>query len=207
LVGVPAWADSEAFDILAKAPSDDATSPALDRDAVAPMLRALLADRFKMTYHQEDRPVSAYTLMAGKPKLKKADPASRTFCKNAMAPQGAPPGTRVLNCQNATMAQFAEHLQGMSPELQWPVTNSTGLEGTYDIDLTFTMNFNFAMGPRGGGPAEASTTFGPAAPADPTGGITLFAAIEKELGLKLEKEKRTAPVYVIDHLEQKPTDN
>ena len=206
LVGVPAWADSAPFDILAKAPSDDATSPALDRTAIAPMLRALLADRFKMTYHQEDRPVSAYTLMAGKPKLKKADPASRTYCKNAPAPQGAPPGTRVLNCQNVTMAQFAEHLEGMSPELQWPVTNSTGLEGTYDLNLTFTLSFNFAMGPRGGG-GDAGMGGGPTAPADPTGGITVFAALEKEFGLKLEKEKRTAPVYVIDHLEQKPTEN
>ena len=207
LAGMPAWVDTERFDVMAKAPSDDATSPALDRDSVAPMLRSLLADRFKMTFHQEDRPMTGYTLMAGKPKLKKADPASRTSCKSLPAPAGAPPGTRVLNCQNVTMAQFAEHLQGMSPELQWPVTNSTGLEGSYDVNLTFTMNFNFAIGPRGGGAAEGSVGAGPAAPSDPSGGISLFSAIEKEFGLKLEKEKRSGPVYVIDHLEQKPTDN
>ena len=42
---------------------------------------------------------------------------------------------------------------------------------------------------------------------DPTGGYTIFEAIEKELGLKLEKQKRTMPVIVIDSIEQKPTDN
>jgi uncharacterized protein (TIGR03435 family) len=52
------------------------------------------------------------------------------------------------------------------------------------------------------GPAGAA----PAA-SDPNGGLTLFEALEKQLGLKLEKQKRSLPVIVIDHLEQKPTDN
>jgi len=42
---------------------------------------------------------------------------------------------------------------------------------------------------------------------DPNGAITLFEAIEKQLGLKLATQKRPAPVLVIDHAEQKPTDN
>jgi uncharacterized protein (TIGR03435 family) len=42
---------------------------------------------------------------------------------------------------------------------------------------------------------------------DPSGAVTLFEAIEKQLGLKLEKQKRPASVLVIDHVEQKPTDN
>jgi uncharacterized protein (TIGR03435 family) len=35
----------------------------------------------------------------------------------------------------------------------------------------------------------------------------LFEAIEQQLGLKLVEEKRAVPVYVIDHVEAKPTDN
>ncbi len=58
------------------------------------------------------------------------------------------------------------------------------------------------MGPGRGG-AEA----GPAVATDPVGGYTLFEAIEKQLGLKLETQKRMLPVIVIDHLEQKHTEN
>jgi uncharacterized protein (TIGR03435 family) len=42
---------------------------------------------------------------------------------------------------------------------------------------------------------------------DPMGGYTIFEAIEKQLGLKLEKTKRPGSVFVIDHMEQKPTEN
>ena len=42
---------------------------------------------------------------------------------------------------------------------------------------------------------------------DPTGALTIFEAVEKQLGLKLVAHKWNMPVTVIDHLEQKPTDN
>ena len=80
IAGVPSWVDSERFDIQAKASSDGPSAPALDLETMAPMIKALLVDRFKMTYHTEERPVMAYTLVAGRPKMKKADPASRTWC-------------------------------------------------------------------------------------------------------------------------------
>ena len=205
VVGLPGWADTERFDINAKAPSEGPTAPAMDREAVGPMLRALLAERFKMTWHTEDRQVTAYSLVAAKPKVKKADPASRTFCKNAPAPPGAPPGSRMLNCQNATMAQFAERLQNMAQELSWPVLDATGLEGGWDFSLTFSFGFGMAMMARGGG--DMVSAGGVPAAADPNGGLTIFEAVEKQLGLKLEKQKRPMPVIAIDHLEQKPTEN
>ena len=198
VVGLPAWADNERFDITAKAPAD------AGMEALAPMLRSLLVDRFKMTYHTEERPVTAYSLTAAKPKMKKADPASRASCKNAPAPPGDPAGSRMMICQNITMAQFADRLQHMAPELTWPVTDATGLEGGWDFTLTYAANFNF--GPRGGGGVDGGPGGAPAA-SDPNGGLTLFEALEKELGLKLEKQKRPMPVTVIDHIEQKPTEN
>jgi uncharacterized protein (TIGR03435 family) len=103
------------------------------------------------------------------------------------------------------MAQFTDHLQYMSPELSWPVADATGIEGTWDFTLTFSMNFGMPMMTRGGGDAGAAG--GPSAVPDPSGGLTIFEAVEKQLGLKLEKQKRTVPVIVIDHLEQKPTEN
>ena len=105
----------------------------MDMEAVTPMMRALLVDRFKMTYHTEERPASAYSLVAAKPKMKKADPDSRTFCKNSNAPPGAPPGSRVLTCQNITMAQFADRLQNLGPGMNWPILDATGIEAGWDF--------------------------------------------------------------------------
>jgi uncharacterized protein (TIGR03435 family) len=202
VVGLPKFAETDRYDINAKAPS----GAPVDMDSMAPMLRALLVDRCRMTYHAEDRPVSAYSLVAAKPKMKKADPDSRTSCKYANSPPGAPAGSRVLTCRNATMAQFAERLQGETPELNWPVLDATGIEGGWDFTLTFTRSNGMmarftAVGGEPGPPAAAV----PSA-SEPAGGITLFEAIEKQLGLKLEKQKRTMPVIVIDRFE-KPTEN
>ena len=199
---LPTWADTERFDITAKAPSADPSAPALDSDTVAPMLRNLLADRFKMTYHTEQRLVAAYALVSAKPKLKKADPASRTFCKFPAPPPGTPAGSRVLTCQNATMAQFAARLLRLSAELTQPVLDATGISGGWDLTVIFNPNAGTANGP---GPAGGLGAAPPAS--DPSGSYTIFEAVEKQLGLKLEKQKRPMEVFVIDHIEQKPTDN
>jgi uncharacterized protein (TIGR03435 family) len=204
--GVPNWANTERFDIIAKAASVGPSAPAMDNESLAPMMRALLVDRFKMTYHTEERPVSAYTLVSGKPKMKKADPASRTSCKNAPAPAGAPRGSQVLTCQNITMAQFADRLQNITQELSWPVLDATGIEGGWDFSLTFARGFPMAMGAGRGGEAGRAEGAVPSA-SEPTGALTLFEAVEKQIGLKLEMRKRSMPVIVIDHIEQKPTDN
>jgi uncharacterized protein (TIGR03435 family) len=131
--------------------------------------------------------------------------ASRIFCRNTNAPPPASPGTREIKCQNVTMVQFAARLQFQTQELNRPVEDATGLEGTWDLDLTFSMRAGMSFGGRGddaGGDSNAV----PSASV-PTGGLTLFEAIEKELGLKLEKQKRALPVVVIDHIDPKATDN
>jgi uncharacterized protein (TIGR03435 family) len=201
--GMPSFANSDRYDITAKA--SGVTGPA-DMEATAPMLLNLLKERFKLQYHTEERPVQAYSLVAGKPKIKKADPNSRIYCRNANAPAGAPPGSRVLTCQNATMELFAERLQNISPDLAWPVRDATGLEGGWDLTLTFNPRpmMGMARGPIGEGNAANAPV--PTA-SDPSGAYTIFEAMEKQLGLKLEKEKRNLSVIVIDHLEQKPTEN
>lgn len=211
VTGLPPWADTERFDINALA-SDGTFSAGMDQEVLAPMLRALLADRFKMTYHTEERPVSAYTLLAVNPKMKKADPASRTWCKNGTSPPpGSGPGTSVLNCQNVTMAQFAERLQNIAVGLNWPVSDGTELAGTWDFTLTFDLfaGINLNLRPAGRGGADPGQPAGAVPlPSDPAGGgYSIFQAVEKQLGLKLEKQKRSFPVIVIDHLEPKPTDN
>jgi uncharacterized protein (TIGR03435 family) len=205
IIGIPKWADSARFDITAKAPAS--AGAAMDMSSMAPMLRSLLEDRFKLKFHSEERPLPAYTLVAGKPKLKKADPANRTNCKFANAPAGTPQGTQILTCQNMTLAQFAEQLQGKGPGLNWPVLDSTGVEGNWDITVTYSRLAGMNLGGGGrGGEAAAPASETPTV-ADPGGGVTIFEAVEKQLGLKLELQKRPVPVFVIDHLEEKPTDN
>ena len=199
--GLPAFADTERFDVEAKSAALAPFGPA-DMEAVVPALRALLADRFKMTWHTEDQQVTAYSLVPAKPKMKKADPASRIACKNLPPPPGSPPGTNVLSCQNISMALLAERLRPYVAGLgAGGVLDATGLEGGWDFTLTWGgMNGGGRGGPDAG-PGDA-----PAA-SDPGGGLNIFKAIERQLGLKLEKGKRSVPGIVIDHIEQKPTEN
>jgi uncharacterized protein (TIGR03435 family) len=220
IIGAPKWLDTARFDVIAKLPPEftPANGTTLPLQELAPALQALLIERFKMKVHFEDRPVDAYTLVAVRPKLKKADPSTRTGCK---APANAPllfstrggVPSRPFNCQNITMAQFADQLQTIAgPYLAYPVVDATGLEGAWDFTLSFSpiapQQFATLMASaRAAAPAGAAGTADIAASDPIGGGASLFEAVEKQLGLKLEVRKRTMPVFVIDHIEEKPTEN
>ncbi len=218
LVGAPKWMDTDRYDIVAKAPAAD-----VDIDELWMMVRALLIERFKMATHTEERPVTAYTLVAVKPKMQKADPNSRTKYKEGPGADGRDPRnktpilSRLVTCQNMTMAQFSAKLMNIaSGYIHSPVLDATGLEGGYDFTLSFSavgltrslpaMAGGLGPGPGGPAPGAAPSDAGPIA-SDPTGAVTLFEAVEKQLGLKLETTKRPVQVLVIDHAEQKPTEN
>jgi uncharacterized protein (TIGR03435 family) len=220
LIGAPKWLDSANFDIIAKLPSDltPANGTNVPLQELGPALQALLIDRFKMKVHFEDRSVDAYTLVAVKPKLKKADPSTRTGCKPAanaavvLGARGVP--NRTINCQNITMAQFAEQLGFFGAAfISHPVVNATGLEGAWDFALSFSPIppgdlARILSGARGALPPASPGGTADLTAADPIGGgVSLFEAVEKQLGLKLETQKRTYPVFVIDHIDEKPTDN
>jgi uncharacterized protein (TIGR03435 family) len=180
------------------------------------MLRALLVDRFKLTTHFEDQPVNVYALVAVNTsavasKLKKADPSNRSNCKYVGGvPGGAASASLRLNvCQNVTMAQFADWLQGARNTarayMDHPIVDATGIEGNRDFTLTFSLFLAFQTNGGGrGGDAQAANV---AAASDPNGAIPFGEALEKQLGLKLELRKQPMPVLVVDHIEQKPTDN
>jgi uncharacterized protein (TIGR03435 family) len=220
LVGGPKWLESERFDIVAKASTaavlhGPSNAPPMDIDTLRLMLRALLVDRFKLTVHNEDRPVSAYNLVAVKPRLTKADPTNRTRFKEGAALASKDPRDknpllgRLVSCQNMTMEQFAAQLQNIAPGyIHSPVLDATGLEGAYDFTLSFSPVgvFNGGRGGERGGDAAPPPATATAA-SDPNGALTLFEAIDKQLGLKLEMKKRPVPVLVIDHIEQRPVDN
>jgi uncharacterized protein (TIGR03435 family) len=208
LAGAPKFLDSTRFDVIAKASTSTngpASAPGIDFDDARLMLRALLAERFKLATHTEDRPVTAYKLVAVKPKLQKADPANRAGCKEGPGADGKDPRVaspwlaRLVSCQNLTMAQFAEQLPFWAGDyLRSPVADATGINGAFDFTLSFSPAGLLQL------PGQAAQ---PGVASDPNGLLSLFDALNKQLGLKLETEKRPLPVLVIDHVEEKPTDN
>ena len=211
IVGAPKWLDADRWDIVGKVTAAPDTAPRTDLDSMIVMVRDLIEDRFRLKTHIEDRVIPAWTLTALNPKLRKADPASRTGCKEGPDTDGKDlrltnPGiSRLVTCHNMTMTQFAERLPNIADArsamcclyLRSPVTNSTGLEGAYD----FTLGFSFqSAGQNNSDPGGNGLS-------DPTGAVSLFEALNSQLGLKLSLEKRPAPVLVIDHIEQKPVEN
>jgi len=198
---MPNWAGSDRFDIAAKTPPG---AEPLDRTNLGSPLLTLLKDRFRLAYHTEQRPGNAYVIEAAKPKMKKADPASRSWCKRDMAPYGSQGKSIRFACQNITMAQFADWLEingiGLTSRL---VSDGTGLNGTWDFTLIYNPEMSSPMPPAADG---ASPSGGVPTASDPATGYSIFEAFERQLGLKLETTKGLRPVVVIDHIEEKPVD-
>ena len=221
IADAPKWLNEDRFDILGKASSEmSAKGMQIDFDDLRLMVQTLLEDRFKLKTHREDRPVNAYTLVAVSPKLKKADPEMRTGCKEGPGPDGKDPRiaspvlNRLVTCQNMTMADFAQELTNLAPGyIKTPVVDATGIEGRYDFTLSFSSadltRASAGGGGAGGGAGGGTGGAGGAAAgsSDPNGALSLIDAVNKQMGLKLEKVKRPVSVLVIDHIDEKPTDN
>jgi uncharacterized protein (TIGR03435 family) len=204
IAGAPKFSESARFDVVAKASTDPKIASQIDDDTLLLMLRALLVDRFKLATHMEERAVPAYKLSAAKPKLQKADPSNRTECVNGPGTDGKDPRianpvlNRLLTCHNMSMAQFAEQLPNLVPGyVQTQVLDATGIEGAFDFTMSFSgVNILRNAGQGRGGAAS-----------EPSGALSLADALNKQLGLKLELQKRNAQVLVVDHVEEKPTGN
>jgi uncharacterized protein (TIGR03435 family) len=216
VANTPKWWDETKYSIVAKtttAVSGAGQNTNVDIDDLKGMIRQLVTERFKLKAHSEDRPVTAYTLLADKPKMAKADPSNRTGFKEGPAPgQGDQRNQilgRMVTVRNMSMPQFAEDLQRIAGGyIRVPVEDMTGLDGSYDFTLTFTpIGLLMGRGGRGGDAPAAGPGPGGADASDPSGGLSLFDAVNRQLGLKLQMRKRPMKVLVIDSIEEKPTDN
>jgi uncharacterized protein (TIGR03435 family) len=173
----PDWLQTERFDITAKA--DDS----IDEDTMNQMLQSLLADRFNLTFHREQRQMKVIVLTAV---------GSHPGLKPAIA-QDAKPFRQ--NSANGTVAksmpigEFADFLSG---PLQIPVVDHTGLAGKYDFVLDFTPYL----------PDPARNMDG----TRPDTTAILKAAMQDELGIKMTGSTAPVEVLVIDHVE-KPSQN
>jgi len=213
IVNAPKWFDETKLSLIAKAStavSGSGTNMNADVEDLKAMVRALVTERFKLKSHYEDRPVTAYTLLADKPKMAKADASNRTTFREGPAPDTKDQRTailgRMITFKNITMAQFAEDLQRVANGyIRVPVEDKTGLDGAYDFTLTFTPIGMLNAGRGRGGDAPAGPVSADAS--DPNGALSLFDAVKQQLGLKLEMRKRPMPVLVIDSIQDRPTDN
>jgi uncharacterized protein (TIGR03435 family) len=179
ILGGPKWIDDERYDIDAKA-----AGPVGDHDLMI-MLQSLLAERFKLVFHRETKPMPGYALVLGKGGLKAQHSAPD-------APSRGSSSRGAIDAQTYTMAQLAMKL---SEAVHLPVADLTSTEGRFDFKLRWTPD-------DGAKPPSAGDKQGIA----PDTGLTIFAALQEQLGLKLESRKIPTEVLVIDSA-QKASEN
>jgi uncharacterized protein (TIGR03435 family) len=205
MVGGPDWIDSDRFDIVAKA-ADDAPP-----ERLLLMVRALLADRFKLVVHNETREIPIYALVMsrtdGKPGPQLRPAAVDCAAMAAAARAGgapvprAPAGERpICGMQTApgrmlaggyALSDVARNLSNFAGRM---VVDKTGLAGTFDLDLAWTPD-QLPQGP-----------LPPGVPAIDPNGPSIFTAMQEQLGLKLDSQRGPVELLVIDGAE-KPTED
>jgi len=203
---LPDWARNDHYDIQARAASDPG------KDGMRLMMRALLADRFGLVTHYEDRevPVFAFTLAAGSktgtqlqrhsddspcpteaPTLAAAAIVNGKpqFCNGIYPLQPGVPGRLRFGGRNVTLAFIADTLSA-GVNLGRPIIDQTGLTGTFDFTLEWTQP-----------PPPNAPAAGPDSPTE-TAGPSFEEALREQLGLRLTARKGPVRVLVIDHVER-----
>jgi uncharacterized protein (TIGR03435 family) len=192
--GGPGWIDSDRYDIAAK-PAENNVSAERSRL----MLQALLEERFRLALRRETRTIPVYALIANSGGLQ-LPKSTHTSCVEF--PAGSPPtpsapsqapsipcggfvtGPNLLEGGNISMSEFVDVLGNM---LDRPVVDKTGFSGTFTVRLDF--NSEGIFGRHDDSNPDLSKP-------------SIFAAIQEQLGLKLEAQRSSAEVLVIDHAEK-----
>lgn len=186
ITGAPAWSMAEKYDITAKAEGEG--QPNEDQGRL--MLRKLLADRFQLVVHKEQRELPVYTLSVARGGVKISKNAGKNETTGVIF-RG--PGSVLLN--DVSMDDFCRMLQNAAVDR--PVVNQTNLSGKYDFSLVWTPDQALTTVPN-------PNTLAPGAGADAP--PNLYTAIQEQLGLKLDATKLRVDVLMIDKVE-KPSEN
>ena len=221
-VSGPDWMTTERYEIQAKLPEGGR------RGQVPAMLQTLLAERFGMRMHRENREFNVYAVVVAKgghhlkpsaiEDTAPADPGGPIRGGTAVAAGGTmvstgpggdsrttpgPGGNLHIENKRMTMAGFASLINRYCDR---PVIDMTGLEGAFEMEFDISGE-EVRNGARAHGvviPPPAGTT--PADAASDPAGVSLASSLQK-LGLKLESRKAPAEVIVIDRVEKVPTAN
>ena len=202
--GGAAALQSDKFDVIAT------TDAGASQEQAFLMLRAMLAERFKLAVHRETKDLPIYALVIARkdgrlgPRLRPssvdcsaapsdsptASPATGEFvaepCKGLRNVPGKATGRAV------TIQTLARLMSGWVDDHR-PVEDRTGLTGNFDIDLDWT-------------PDRPPPAGAPAPPPVDSDGAGLFTALQEQLGLKVESTKSSIELLVVDHAEP-PTEN
>jgi uncharacterized protein (TIGR03435 family) len=188
IVGGPDWISKDRFDIAAVPDQEGAPNP----QQIRTMIRKLLTERFKLTFHRDKRDLSAFVVTVGKG----GEKLTPTQLNGPLPGIGMRPsaGGMTLTVRNGTVADFTGFLQTIV--LDRPVVDRTDLKAKFDFSVTFLPD---------------DTQFNGHAPVPkPADGVepapSLFEALQQQVGLKMTAEKTPVEVIAIDHVE-KPSAN
>jgi uncharacterized protein (TIGR03435 family) len=195
----PGWMNDLRFEITAKIP------PGTPQNRIPEMLQSVLDERFHLTLRREQKEMSVFALVVGQggPNLKLSQGVPANY-STALGPDGNPRPAMVygrvsngvkLTAPSAKLMNFVEL---MSRFTERPVVDLTGLDGDYDITLTFAAEALDGR-PFGNGVGPSVTQPGEPAP-------TVIDAV-RQYGLKLETRKLPMDLLVVTHLDKTPTDN
>lgn len=198
--GMPGWTDGARFDIAAKMTPEDAEAVGkLTREertaASRAMMLAMLKERFHLQAHVETKELPVYDLVIAKGglKLKEATPGD-TYA-NGFKGMNGKGGAGMMRMQPGEVGAQGVGIDGvvnmLASAVHRTVIDKTGLKGKYDFTLEFAPDHD--------GPPGADNAAADDAP-------SIFAAVEEQLGLKLQPGKGPVDTLVIDHVEQ-PTEN
>jgi uncharacterized protein (TIGR03435 family) len=209
---LPKWASTARYDIQARAEGNPTNAQ------MRLMMQSLLADRFKLTVHNETQQLPVFAAVLSKPG--KTGPQLQPHSEDAPCSTASPPPStpgsqptaqptiaggfpavcgRILQLQASAPGRV--HIGGRDvpvgmlvnlftfANLDRPVVDETGLTGEYDVSVEFA--------PQPNGPLPPGSTSQP----DPDG-PTILEALGDQLGLKLESQVGAVDVFVIDHVEE-----
>jgi uncharacterized protein (TIGR03435 family) len=219
IIGAPGWFASDRFDVVATMPGG--ATPAQRSE----MIRAMLADRFKLVAHRETRQVPVYDLILARadgrlgPDMKKSELDCAAINKAARSappalPTGPPsPGdvsrcnprmftssnrVNVMNVDGLSMPMLVRMIE---PSLSRPLIDRTGLAGDYDVRLRFVPEPGSSRG------TFVSPVTGPSGVTLPPDDVpAIFTAVQEQLGLKIDPQRGPMEVLVIDSIER-PTED
>lgn len=201
---LPGWATTERFDIQARAEGDPG------KDQMRLMMRALLADRFKLAIRYEDREVPVFGFVLSKsgktgPQLRPHEdkspcptelPSSSAqaivggrpaFCNGIYPLPPSVPGRLRFGGRNVTIGFIADTFSA-GTNLGRPMIDETGLRGTFDFTLEWTQE---RRGPPPGADVQPESS-----------GPSFEDALREQLGIKLQPQKGSVSVLVVDRVER-----
>ena len=199
---LPDWVQRDRFDVEAQAPKDVTIAFPGQGTALPAMLRGMLAERTKLVTHVEKRSAPMFALVVARSDGTLGPHLTRASVDCTVAPliPTAPGGSPSPGCGNRlTPISFSgkgiplDRLIRMiiAPRVRRQVVDRTGLQGVFDVELQFRA-------------PEQQAAAGAAPPASDL--PPLEAAVEEQLGLKLQPIREATDVLIIDHIER-PTSN